>query len=57
MNYICIDDHKRFSLVSIVANTGSIVAESRIEHVFPECFGRLIGAHVPCEGVFFVVVC
>ena len=57
MKYVGIDYHKRYSVVSIVANAGSIMAESRIEHVFPKCFGWLVGAHAPCEGVFFVVVC
>lgn len=31
---------------------GGIVAEERIEHAFPERFGRLIEGHTPCQAAF-----
>ena len=52
MNYIGIDYHKRYSVVSILDEAGKIVAEERIEHAFPERFGELIGAHAPAHVAF-----
>ena len=52
MKYVGIDYHKRYSVVSIIAEAGDIVAEERIEHAFPERFGALIGAHAPCQAAF-----
>lgn len=52
MKYAGIDYHKRYSVVCIVDDTGSIVAEERIEHAFPERFGQLLGAHAPCQAAF-----
>ncbi len=49
MNYIGIDYHKRYSVVSILDDAGRIVAEQRIENAFPEHFCELIGAHGPCH--------
>ena len=52
MKHIGIDDHKRYSVVCIVDDTGGIVAEERIEHAFPERFGQLISAHAPAQAAF-----
>jgi len=52
MKYVGIDYHKRYSVVCIINDAGSIVAEERIEHAFPERFGQLLGAHAPCQAAF-----
>lgn len=52
MKSIGIDYHKRYSVVCVVDEAGTILAEERIEHAFPERFGELIGAHAPCQAAF-----
>jgi transposase len=52
VNFVGIDYHKRYSVVSIVEEDGAVVAEERIEHAFPERFGELIESHVPCQVAF-----
>lgn len=52
MKHVGIDYHKRYSVVCIIDDTGSIVTEERIDHAFPERFGQLIGAHAPCQAAF-----
>jgi len=49
MNYVGIDYHKRYSVVSICDAAGQLVDEERIEHAFPERFGQLISRHAPCH--------
>lgn len=52
MKSVGIDYHKRYSVVCIVEESGVIVAEERIEHVYPERFGALLGEHAPCQVGF-----
>lgn len=43
MYYAGIDYHKHYSIVSVQNSQGQIVQEQRVEHAFPELFGRLFG--------------
>ena len=52
MNYAGIDYHKRYSVVCIINETGSILHEERIEHGFPERFATLLSTHAPVEVAF-----
>ena len=49
MNSIGIDYHKRYSVVCVMDEAGSILAEERIDHAFPERFAELIGKHTPAQ--------
>ncbi len=52
MNSIGIDYHKRYSVVCVMDEAGSILAEERIDHAFPERFAELIGTYTPAQVAF-----
>lgn len=52
INSIGIDYHKRYSVVSVLDAEGCELVNERIEHVFHERFGELIGRHAPCQVAF-----
>ncbi|MCO5067972.1 MAG: IS110 family transposase [Kiritimatiellae bacterium] len=49
---IGIDYHKRYSAVCVMNEAGTILAEERIDHAFPERFAELIGKHTPAQVAF-----
>lgn len=52
LKFTGIDDHKRYSVVCVINEAGSIVAEERLEHTFPERFGALLGEQAPSQVAF-----
>ncbi|MCO5068697.1 MAG: IS110 family transposase [Kiritimatiellae bacterium] len=49
---IGIDYHKRYSVACVMNEAGTILAEERIDHAFPERFAELIGKHTPAQVAF-----
>lgn len=52
MKSVGIDYHKRYSVVSVIDESGSVQAEERIEHSHPERFGQMLREHTPCQVGF-----
>lgn len=47
-----IDYHKRYSVVCVMDEAGTILADQRIDHAFPERFAELLGKYTPCQVAF-----
>ena len=50
--FIGIDYHKRYSVYCVVGEKGEVLAQGRIEHVWPEGFGALTRRWRGCRVVF-----